>query len=375
MTIADFGPPWQKAPLSHFDSGHYHTNQHPSPCSAKSHAPLDGPTTVIAIWIGFLALIALLLMLDLGVLRRRDEVPSFKAAIGWTLVWIFAALVFNVFVYGLYGHNWLGWTDIQSHDLSGHDAALQFFTAYLVEKSLSMDNLFVIAMIFSYFHVPLHFQHRVLFWGIFGAVVLRGIMIGLGSVLIARFEWIIYVFGAFLLFTALKMLKDRDHEFSPEDNPLINLTRKLFPVTHEFHGNRFLVDLNGKRTATPLLLALVLVESSDVMFAVDSIPACFAVTRDPFLVFTSNIFAILGLRSLYFVLGNMIEKFRYLKASIIVLLAYVGLKMLLTHFFHIPNVVSLGIIALILGTGVVASLWSAKHHTEATSPEKSEDQE
>jgi tellurite resistance protein TerC len=312
-------------------------------------------------WIGFLALIAVLLMLDLGVLRRRDEMPSFKSAVGWTLVWVSAALAFNVFVYGRYAYNWLGGAESPASGLSGHDAALQFFTAYLVEESLSMDNLFVIAMIFSYFHVPLHLQHRVLFWGIFGAVVLRGIMIGLGSVLIARFEWIIYVFGAFLLFTALKMLKDRDHEFSPENNPLINLTRKLFPVTHEFHGNKFLVNLDGKRTATPLLLALVLVESSDVMFAVDSIPAVFAVTRDPFLVYTSNIFAILGLRSLYFVLGNMIEKFRYLKASIIVLLAYVGVKMMLTHFVHIPNVVSLGIIAVILGTGVVASIWAARH--------------
>ncbi|WP_210417786.1 TerC family protein [Bythopirellula goksoeyrii] len=316
--------------------------------------------TVIFIWLGFLVLIAVLLFLDLGLFHRKDTVLTFKQALGWTGVWIAAALVFNGFVYGLYEQNWLGWTDYKSHHLSGSEAALQFFTGYVVEKSLSMDNLFVIAMVFAYFHVPLALQHRVLFWGIFGAVVLRGIMIALGSVLITRFEWIIYVFGAFLVFSAAKMLFAKEESFSPEHNPLINLTKKFFPVTHEFHGHHFFVNVAGKTMATPLFLALVLVESSDVMFAVDSIPAVFAVTRDPFIVFTSNIFAILGLRSLYFVLGSMMEKFRYLKPSIIVLLAYVGFKMLLSHYYPIPNGVSLGIIAAILTTGVVASLVADK---------------
>ncbi len=315
---------------------------------------------MITIWLGFLALIIVLLLLDLGLFHRRDTVLSFKQALGWTCVWIAAALVFNVFVYGLYEYNWLGWTDVSSHQSSGSEAALQYFIGYVVEKSLSMDNLFVIAMIFSYFHVPLALQHRVLFWGIFGAVVLRGIMIALGSVLITRFEWIIYVFGAFLIFSAVKMLMTRQEEFTPENNPLINLTKKFFPVTHEFHGHHFLVKIAGKTMATPLFLALVLVESSDVMFAVDSIPAVFAVTRDPFIVFTSNIFAILGLRSLYFVLGSMMEKFRYLKPSIIVLLAYVGTKMLLSHTYPIPNGISLAIIVAILTTGVVTSLAADK---------------
>ena len=329
---------------------------------------------MITIWLGFLALIAVLLLLDLGLFHRRDTVLTFKQALGWTCVWIAAALVFNVFVYGLYEHNWLGWTDNDSHHSTGSEAALQFFTGYVVEKSLSMDNLFVIAMIFAYFHVPLALQHRVLFWGIFGAVVLRGVMIALGSVLIARFEWIIYVFGAFLIFTAAKMLFTREEAFSPEHNPLINLTKKFFPVTHEFHGHHFFVTIADKTMATPLLLALILVESSDVMFAVDSIPAVFAVTRDPFIVFTSNIFAILGLRSLYFVLGSMMEKFRYLKPSIIVLLAYVGLKMLLSHYFTIPNGVSLGIIAAILTTGVVASLQADRRdHQRQTSLDYDDD--
>lgn len=311
---------------------------------------------MIAIWLGFLALIVVLLMLDLGVLHRHDTAPSFKAAIGWTCVWIAAALVFDGFVYGLYEHDWLGWTEVSRHESSGGDAALEFLTGYVVEKSLSMDNLFVIAMIFSYFHVPRNLQHRVLFWGIFGAVVLRGVMIALGTVLISRFEWIIYVFGAFLIYSAAKMYFAREDEFSPEQNPVIRLTNRMFPATHEFHGNHFLVRVGGRLTATPLLLALVLVESSDVMFAVDSIPAVFAVTRDPFLVFTSNIFAILGLRSLYFVLGSLMDKFEYLKSSIVCLLAYVGAKMMLSDVYPIPTGISLAIIGGILAIGVGASI-------------------
>ena len=319
---------------------------------------------MIFIWLGFLALIAVLLFLDLGLFHRQDTVLSFKQALEWTCVWIAAALLFNAFIYGLYEHDWLNWTDYSVHHQGGIVAAVEFFTGYIVEKSLSMDNLFVIAMVFNYFHVPLKLQHRVLFWGIFGAIILRGIMIALGSVLITRFEWIIYIFGAFLVFSAAKMLFTKEESFSPEHNPFINLTKKFFPVTHEFHGHHFFVNQDGKRMATPLLLALVLVESSDVMFAVDSIPAVFAVTRDPFIVFTSNIFAILGLRSLYFVLGSMMDKFRYLKPSIIVLLAYVGFKMLLSHFFTIPNGISLAIIAAILAAGIVASLVADKKPKE-----------
>jgi tellurite resistance protein TerC len=242
--------------------------------------------------------------------------------------------------------------------LTGKQAALQFFTGYLIEYSLSVDNIFVIALIITAFRVPSQYQHRLLFWGVLGAAVLRGIMIGVGTVLIMQFSWIIYVFGVLLILSAVKLLFSSEGEVDPEHSFAIRMTRRLYPVTHEFHGKDFFVDLNGRRTATPMLLALVLIESSDVMFAVDSIPAVFAVTRDPFLVFTSNIFAILGLRSLYFALAGLMDKFRYLKLSLVFVLAFVGVKMLLSHSpdYKIPNGVSLAVIAGLLAVGVIASL-------------------
>ena len=307
------------------------------------------------VWIGFLAFVTAVVMLDLGVFHKEAREVSVAEAIAWTVVWISLALAFNVLIYFIYEENWLDWPSVAA--LSGKDASIQFLTGYLLEKSLSIDNIFVIAMVFAYFQVPLAQQHRVLFWGILGAVVLRGIMIGLGVVLIENFSWIIYVFGVLLLISAAKMMVVRHDNFVPENNPGVKFVQRFLPVTQNFHGSRFIVTIEGRRFATPLLLALVLVETTDIMFAVDSIPAIFAVTRDPFLVFTSNIFAILGLRSMYFVLAGVMEKFRYLKSSLVFVLAYVGVKMLLSHHYPIPNLISLAVICGILSVGVLASIW------------------
>jgi tellurite resistance protein TerC len=317
----------------------------------------------LLIWAGFLAFIMTMVFLDLGVFHRKAHVPSIREAVAWTIAWVVMALIFNVLIYYLYEHDLFSPSDVGRHQQSGLLAATQFFTGYLVEKSLSADNIFVIAVIFTYFCIPLREQHRVLFWGIMGAVILRGVMIGVGAALIQRFAWIMYVFGALLIVTAIKMLVMREDQLDPEDNLLLRLTRRVFPITAQFHGSRFFVRVDGRLTATPMLLSLVVVESSDVMFAIDSIPAVFVITQDPFLVFTSNIFAILGLRSLYFVLAGFIEQFRYLKLSLVLILAYVGVKMLVSHYFPIHHVVSLGVIAIILTVGIVASMLAAKRES------------
>ncbi|MEM6723828.1 MAG: TerC family protein, partial [Bacteroidota bacterium] len=243
---------------------------------------------------------------------------------------------------------------------SGQEAVLKYLTGYLVEQSLSMDNIFVIAIIFGYFQIPPQFQHRVLFWGILGAVIFRGLMIGVGSVLIHQFSWIIYVFGALLLYSAVKMWRSGDEEIDLKDNPTIKLIRRFFPVTTEIDGHNFFTRQNGARAATPLFVALMVVETTDVMFAFDSIPAIFAITTDPFLVFTSNIFAILGLRSLYFVLASVMDKFKYLKPALIFILFFVGVKMILGHagVIHFPEWSSLAVIVLALSIGIIASILS-----------------
>lgn len=306
----------------------------------------------IWLWVGFIVLVLGLLALDLGVFHRKAHVIGIREALAWTGFWIVLALVFNVAVYYIYKHHWLG----IGVDLDGHSAALQFFTGYVIEKSLSLDNIFVIALIFAYFKVPGIHQHRVLFWGIVGALVMRGIMILAGAALIQRFDWMVYVFGGLLLLTAVKMLVVRHDNLSPEKNPLFRLARRLYPVSSGFHGGHFFTMVDGQRAITPLFLVLIVVESSDLLFAVDSIPAIFAITTDPFLVFTSNVFAILGLRSLYFALAGMIDRFRYLKISLVFVLAYVGVKMLLSHHHPIPTFVSLSVIGGILFVGVVASM-------------------
>lgn len=310
----------------------------------------------VLVWTGFFIFVTLLVLLDLGVFHRKSHEIKIPEALAWTAVWVCLALAFNVLLFFLYDQSWFGWADLTSHQLSGQQAAIQFLTGYLVEKSLSIDNIFVIAMIFSFFQVPLQEQHRVLFWGIFGAVVLRGIMILAGVGLIDRFEWIVYVFGVVLIASAAKMLVTRHDNIDPDKNLFVRLARKMYPFTDSFDEGRFFTIQNGKRAGTPLLLALILVETTDVMFAIDSIPAILAITRDPFLVFTSNVFALLGLRSLYFALAGMMDRFRYLKMSLVFLLAYIGVKMLLSHHYPIPNVVSLSIMGGLLAVGILASI-------------------
>jgi tellurite resistance protein TerC len=313
----------------------------------------------VPVWIAFLVFIVSMVALDLGVFHRKDSVMTVRQSLAWSAVWIGMALLFNVFIYLLYENNY-EWASLATEQLTGREAASQYLMGFVLEKSLSLDNIFVIAMIFSYFRVPLAMQHRVLFWGILGAVILRGVMIGVGVALINRFDWITYLFGAFLFYSAVRMMLLRQETVEPEDNPLVRMARRWLPMTDRYHGHHFLVHVDGKLVATPLLLALLLVESSDVMFAVDSIPAIFAVTRDPFIIFTSNIFAILGLRSLYFVLAAYMQKFRYLKESLVFVLAYVGIKMIISNHYHIPDAASMIIIFGILMVGVLASIWGAK---------------
>ncbi|MDR1491846.1 MAG: TerC family protein [Planctomycetaceae bacterium] len=323
--------------------------------------------SVIWLWVGFLTLVFVFLALDLGVFNRKSHEIGIGEALRWTAIWIAVALLFNVGVYFMYEYHLCG---IGRHvaagdthaELSGAQAAVKFFTGYLVEKSLSLDNIFVISLIFAYFGVPAIYQHRVLFWGILGALVMRGVMIGLGSAALQKWEWLIYVFGGILLITAMKMLFSKHEAVHPEKNPLVRLVKRFFSVTSDFHHNYFFVQIEKQWFFTPLFLVLLVVESSDVVFAVDSIPAIFGVTDDPFLIFTSNIFAILGLRSLYFALAAMIQKFRYLKISLVVILLYVGAKMMFSHpikTHHVEDLmtwISLGMIVLIMIVGIVASL-------------------
>ncbi len=317
------------------------------------------------VWIAFLLFILTIVLLDLGVFHRKAHVISLPEALIWTATWIALALAFNLLVYFLYAENWLAWSDLPSHHLTGRQAAIQFFTGYLLEKSLSLDNMFFIATIFAYFGVPSALQHRLLFWGILGAVLLRAVMIMAGPVLIQQYDWIVYLFGVLLIASATKMLVIRHDNINPDKNLGVRLTRRFYPVTTEFDGSRFFTRTNGQRSATPLVLALILVGTVDVMFAIDSIPAIFAFTRDSFLVYTSNVFAILGLRSLYFSLAGLIHRFRYLKMSLVFLLAYVGIKMLLWHQYSLPNLVSLAIISVILSIGLLASLIGSYRDTAA----------
>ena len=293
-----------------------------------------------ALWMGFTALVLAAVFLDLGVLHRKPHIISFQEALWTSIGWILLALIFNAGVYFMYGSQ----------------AGLEFLTGYLIEKALSVDNLFVFLLIFSMFAVPPVYQHRILFWGILGAVAMRGIFIAVGAVLLERFHWMIYVFGGFLVVTGAKMLLHRHEQPHPERNVLFQLFRRLVPAVSDHHGGRFLVRLNGRRFATPLLLVLVLVEATDLVFAVDSIPAIFAVTRDPFIVYSSNIFAILGLRALYFLLAGLMEQFRYLKVGLSVVLMFVGGKMVISDLYKVPIGLSLAVVAGLLAASVAASL-------------------
>ena len=345
---------------------------------------------MVWLWVGFILLVLLMLALDLGVFHRKAHVVTMREALTWSAVWITMGLAFSILVYYGYEHQWLGLgSTVDAVDgvvNTGITATIKYLTGYVVEKSLSVDNIFVIAMIFGFFAVPPIYQHRVLFWGIIGALVMRGAMIALGATLIAEFHWILYVFGAFLILTGIKMLALKTDHSGFGENIIVRLTRRLFPITSRFHGQHFVVRAGapasyesefpgttalpdeaviqarpGTWMLTPLALALIVVEGTDLIFAVDSIPAIFAITADPFLVFTSNVFAILGLRSLYFALGGMLGKFRYLKVSLALALMVVGVKMLTAKWLKETlgsgfNFYLLGLVFLILAAGVAVSL-------------------
>jgi len=294
----------------------------------------------VYVWIGFIAFVLIMLALDLGIFHRKSHEVKIKEALIWSAVWISIAMVFN---YGIYVY-------------MGEVKAMEFLTGYVIEKSLSIDNLFVFIMIFSYFNVDKKYQHKVLFWGIIGALIMRSIFIFAGVALINKFHWIIYIFGAFLIFTGVKMLFQKDEKMDPNKNPLVKLFKRFYPVTDTMHGDRFFVKINAKTFATPLFVVLLLVEFTDLIFAVDSIPAIMAITSDPFIIFTSNVFAILGLRALYFALAGITQYFHYIKYGLSAILVFVGLKMVMVDFYKIPVMISLFTILGILVISVVASL-------------------
>lgn len=318
------------------------------------------------IWVGFVALVLLLMLLDLGVFNRNAHAPTAREALFSTVVWIGLALLFNVFVYYAYEHKWLGLGLSTAEPMGGREAGLKYLTSYLLEKALSVDNLFVMALVFAQFRVPKMYQHRVLFWGILGVLVFRGLLIGAGLALIHYFTWLFYIFGALLLWSAYKMWRNGEADDAPVgDHGVVRFIRRFFPVSSRYDEGRFFTIENGKRVATPMLVALLVVETTDIMFAFDSVPAVFSITTDPFLVFSSNIFAILGLRAMYFLLSNILDRFTYLKYSMIGILFFIGVKMLLLpQHIHIPELASLLTIAVLLAGGVVASI----HYERAGHP-------
>lgn len=363
---------------------------------------------MIVMWIGFIVFVLLLLALDLGVLNRKAHVIGIREALKWSAFWISLGLLFSVFVYFAYENHWLGIGHVEpghildrhavtaanpTGDLNGWEAMMNYLLGYVIEKSLSVDNIFVIAVIFSYFAVPPIYQHRVLFWGILGALIMRGGMIAIGDVLIKQFSWVLYVFAVFLIFTGLKMLFTEDRESNPGDNFLVKMVKRAWPVSDKFHGEHFFVRAGSKASheaatpdgvmesdpavermekerpgtwmITPLFLALLMVEFTDLIFAVDSVPAIFTITTDPFLVFTSNVFAILGLRSLYFALAGLVDKFRYLETALAFVLMMVGVKIFAHDWLKATlgqhyNLYMLGMVVVILSAGVIASIVANK---------------
>lgn len=310
------------------------------------------------IWIAFIFLVFILLAIDLSILNKlRKEVPTVKESFKQTLAWVSLGLAFTGVIYALYENDVLSF----GNNLEGKDASMQYLTGYLIEQALSIDNLFVIALIMSYFKIPTQHQHKILFWGIIGVIVTRGLMIGVGFALVQAFSWINYVFGAILIYSAYKMaVTDENEEVDFEKNWATRIIKKFIPISNSFGHGKFFTQLDGKTAATTLFVALVVVESTDILFAFDSVPAVFSITQDPFLVFSSNIFAILGLRSLYFVLAASMEKFEYLEKALIIILAFIGIKMMLEEYVHIPVGVSLGIVFGLLTGGIIASLYARK---------------
>lgn len=309
------------------------------------------------VWIIFIAAILFFLALDLGVFNKNPHIISSKEAGKWTAIFVTISLLFSGIIFWIYQNGFIE----NPTNLKPMQAVMKYITGYLIELSLSVDNIFVIAVIFASFKIPQKYQHRVLFWGILGAIIFRGLMIYFGVLLINKFSWMTYVFGAFLLFTAVKMLfKGDEEEFNPKKSFIFKYMRKVIPITMHIEGQKFFITKRKITFATPLFVALIVIELMDVLFAMDSVPAILAITSDPFLVFSSNIFAILGLRSMYFFLANMLEKFSYLEYSLIAILSFVGIKMLIIHYFKFPEWVSLGFITLALLGGVLVSLYKSK---------------
>jgi tellurite resistance protein TerC len=324
---------------------------------------------MVVVWVGFILLIILLVLTDLGLFNRRAQAISLSKAMIWSAGWVAISLCFTAVIYDGYAHHHFGIGStpdaVDGLINDGPAAASKYLTGYVLEKALSVDNLFVIAVIFRFLAVPPHQQHRVLFWGIFGAMLLRGVMIGVGVELILHYHWVLYIFGAFLLFTGTRLLFISEKPPDPAHNLVMRIARRILPFTNEYHDGRFSIVKNGSRMLTPLALALILIETSDVVFATDSIPAVFAVTADPLLVFTSNIFAVLGLRTLYFALAGLLEKFHYLKVSLALILIIVGGKIFAAHWLKLalgeyPTLYLLATIAVLLIAGVVASVLSPK---------------
>ena len=297
-------------------------------------------TAEVYAWIGFGLFVVTMLVLDLGIFHRKSHEVGLREAMVWTTVWVALALLFGAGV-------WL-WR--------GEDRALEFFTGYVIELSLSIDNLFVFLLIFAYFHVPARYQHKVLFWGIVGALVMRLVFIGAGIALLEKFHWIVYVFGGILLVTGAKMAFSHGHEVHPERNPVLRLFRSVMPVSTQYDGGRLMTRIDGRRVATPLLVVLIAIESADLVFAVDSVPAVLAITTDPFVVYTSNVFAILGLRSMFFALAGIMRLFCYIHYGLSAVLAFVGLKMVLTDVVKVPTSTSLAVVCGLLGVAIAASL-------------------
>jgi len=303
-------------------------------------------------WIIFNSLVIAMLAIDLGVFHRKAHAVRLKEALGWSAVWITLALLYNLGIYF-----WMG-----------QAKALEFLTGYVIEKSLSVDNIFVFLMVFSFFRVPAEYQHKVLFWGILGALIMRAIFIAVGVTLIQRFEWVIYLFGAILIYSGIKMAVQKDQEIHPEHNPVLKLFRRFFPVSPSYEGSRFWIVRNGKRLATPLMIVLIVVETTDLIFAVDSLPAVLAISQDPLIVYTSNVFAILGLRALYFALAGVMEIFHFLNYGLSAILVFVGIKMTGAHFFKIPIEIALGVVGGILVIAMLASLIWPKKPSELPAP-------
>jgi tellurite resistance protein TerC len=305
------------------------------------------------VWIFFIVFIFALLALDLGVFHKANKTVTMKESMAWTMVWVALSLLFGGVVYWIYDVNYGG---INAHGTPPMKAVIDYYTGYVIEESLSLDNIFVMAMIFRYFKIESKFQHNILFWGILGAVFFRLVMILLGTAFVQNFEWATYIFGAILIYSAFKMIRGSEDDEDFRESAGVKFLSKIYPINWDVQNGKYLIIEKGKRYATPLLAALVVVEFSDILFAVDSIPAIFSITTDPFIVFTSNIFAILGLRSLYFFLAGMLDKFEYMKYALVFVLMYVGIKMMIMHFVKIPSLVSLGVILFTLACGVIFSM-------------------